>query len=185
MTTTLTHSLGTLTFGDDPSTMATSLTRIDPVVSNCNMTAPTIYDYYNIAQSFVMTGILLSASEENNFRRYFNTLQNQGVDIVFPGRDCSDSGTSTAVGDGFLTDVAQAWSPNEWVGSTLTDITGKFFLITSNTETKLTVYGGTTTGGAYTIKLKVLMMDLNITPLPSSSGYYRYTLQLLSGWFRG
>ena len=73
------------------------------------------------------------------------------------GRYCrfvsAESGTSTSVSVGALTDTSKAWATNQWVGYTLTDSNSVQFAITANIASALTVTGGSGTpkSGGYKI----------------------------------
>jgi hypothetical protein len=61
-----------------------------------------------------------------------------------------DTGTSTSVGDGFLTDTGKNWAINEYQDYTLEDSASTLFAIVSNTDDTLIVVGTPATG-AYKI----------------------------------
>ena len=63
----------------------------------------------------------------------------------------SDTGTSTAVGSGSLTDSAKDWTTNLWASSILIDSATAAFNIVSNTAHVLTLTSGTPAAGHYVI----------------------------------
>lgn len=68
--------------------------------------------------------------------------------VMFGGNGNADfdNGTSEGADDYWLSDTDKSWTPNEWIGSTIT-CNGKTMIVTSNTETLLVGTGGWSGGG--------------------------------------
>jgi len=62
-----------------------------------------------------------------------------------------ETGTSTSVGENFLTDTGKSWFTNQCVNLTLVDSASSIFTVTANTPNSLTV-AGTPTAGEYSLK---------------------------------
>jgi len=70
----------------------------------------------------------------------------------------ADSGTSTSVGSGFLTDTSKSWITDEHDGAYLKDSAGVYYEITSNTDDTVSI-SGTPASGAYSIRQQAVVID--------------------------
>ena len=76
-----------------------------------------------------------------------------------------DTGTSTSVGAGSLTDTTKSWTVNAYAGYVLIDSTGTWFYITSNSATVLTLMGtNIPASGAYTITIRTGIAIKRVSP---------------------